>query len=245
MTKTFISLLSLLSISFHAISQFEVLSPSNNIADIELLRTKDSHMIWYMVNDSTETKIGDVQTQIRKEEDFIYLITSIDLEQSAYRWIDSTVVRTPNLEPFYHSSYNQQRDLVLEFGNKITGYHFDKQTEQKTEIAEETSGSFFDSNFYPELISLLPLKHGFQRTIAIFDYKPKAVTGVLTATIKNTEKTTITHNGVLKEVWKVVTTDDISNNATIITYFFDRKTRKKLLQEVGFKNGKMIFKAVD
>jgi hypothetical protein len=120
--------------------------------------------------------------------------------------------------------------MVLKFGEKITGYYLDKQTGKKTEISEETDKPFFDSNFYPQLIRLLPLKERYSNTISIFDYNPVSKIGVITATIKNTEETTINFNGKKKQVWKVETTDDISNNVAISTYYIDKSTRKILKQ---------------
>tara|TARA_R110002051_G_scaffold87713_4_gene154471 strand:+ start:8138 stop:8260 length:123 start_codon:yes stop_codon:yes gene_type:complete len=37
--------------------------------------------------------------------------------------------------------------MVLKFGDKITGYYLDKQTNTKTPISEEARNSYFDSNF--------------------------------------------------------------------------------------------------
>lgn len=95
-----------------------------------------------MVKDSTEIQIGEVQTRIRKEKDKIYIITTVDMERSPSKWIDSTVVSKLDFEPIYHSSFNQQRDMVLKFGDKITGYYLDKQTNTRTQISEEADSPF-------------------------------------------------------------------------------------------------------
>ncbi|WP_449649460.1 DUF3108 domain-containing protein [Tenacibaculum caenipelagi] len=126
----------------------------------------------------------------------------------------------------YHSSFNHQRDMVLKFEKKVTGFYLNKKTGVKTQISENTDGSYFDSNFYPQLIRLLPLESGYSKTISIFDYNPTAKTGVITATIKNTEAATIDFNGTKKQVWKVEATDDISNNSALSTYYIDTTTRK-------------------
>ncbi len=227
----------------HANSQEEPLNPKNNPADPGLIKSEITSMSWLMVKDSTEIKIGDVQTEIKKEKDKIYVITTVKMKQSPSNWIDSTIVSTSGFKPMYHSSYNQQRDIVLKFRKKkITGYYFDKQTNSKTQISETVKTRFFDSNFYPQLIRLLPLQKGYSDTISIFDYNPKSKIGVITATIKSTEETTIDYNGELKHVWKVDTTDDISNNTTINTYFIEKYTRKLLKQEIDLGDRKMIMK---
>ncbi|SEL50881.1 hypothetical protein SAMN04487910_2670 [Aquimarina amphilecti] len=245
MKKIICLLLFILGASTQVTSQEIPLNPQNNPADMNLLESGTSKMSWFMVKDSIEIKIGDVHTEIRKEKDSISIITTIVMKQSPSKWVDSTVIRTHNFEPIYHSSFNQQRDMVLKFDKKITGYYLDKQTSTKTQISEEADKPFFDSNFYPQLIRLLPLKDGYSNTISIFDYSPKSKIGVITATIKNTEKSTTEYNGELKKVWKVETTDEISDNSATSTYYIDMSTREILKQEIDFGGRKMIMKLVE
>ncbi len=225
---------------FQAFSQETPLSPVSNFANISLLESGTSTMTWYMMQDSLKIPIGNVETQIQKEKDRIIIITTVDMKQSPLNWIDSTIVESRNFVPIYHSSYNEQRDMVLKFGRKITGYYLDKQSGISTQISEETETPFFDSNFYPQLIKLLPLKENYTTTISIFDYNPKSKTGVITATIRKTEEATLNFNGEIKQVWKVEATDDISNNAAISTYYIDRSTRKILKQEIDLGGRKML-----
>jgi len=226
-------------------SQETPLSPINNSADINLIKNETSEMNWFMVRDSLKMQIGTVQTQIEKEKEKISIITTVNMKQSPTKWIDSTIVETLNFKPLYHSSFNQQRDMVLNFGEKITGYYLDKQTGTKTQISEEVEKPFFDSNFYPQLMLLLPLKDKYSNTISIFDYNPTSKIGVITATIKNTEQATIEFNGKKIEVWKVETSDDISNNSAISIYYIDITTRKILKQEIDFGGRKMLMELVE
>jgi len=240
MKNTLYILLITLVTPFQIFSQETILSPINNSANKNHIKSETSEMNWFMINGSDKIQIGKVQTEIQKKRKNIYIITTVNMMQSPTKWIDSTVVGTQNFEPKYHSSYNQQRDMVLKFGEKITGYYLDNKTKIRTEISEEAETSFFDSNFYPQLIRLLPLKVGYSSTIAIFDYNPAAEIGVITATIKNTEETIFSFNGKERHVWKVETTDDISNNTAISTYYIDTLTRKILKQEIDFGGRKML-----
>jgi hypothetical protein len=86
---------------------------------------------------------------------------------------------------------------------------------------------------------------GYSQTISIFDYNPTSKIGVITATVKNTEETTIDFKGKEKKVWKVETTDDISNNSTINTYYIEKSTRKILKQEIDFGGRKMLMELVE
>ena len=227
------------------VGQSMVLSPKNNPADITTLQSDSSLMEWIMLNDTLEIKIGDIKTRIQKQKELTYIITEINMMQSPMQWVDSTVVKSTTLEPVYHSSYNQQRDMVLRFGTNVEGYYLDKKSDTKTQIKENPTTSFFDSNFYPEYIRMLPFTNGYQDSISIFDYNPKSRTGVMTATIKDTEKVIIQFKNEKKEVWKVVTTDDISDNQTTVIYYFETKSRKKLLQEILFKGRKMLMRLVE
>ena len=64
--------------------------------------------------------------------------------------------------------------------------------------------------------------------------------GVITATIKNTEETNIHFKGKNRRVWKIKTTDDISDNAVISIYYIEMSTRKILRQEINAGERKMI-----
>jgi len=167
------------------------------------------------------------------------------MKQSPTKWVDSTIVKSTNFEPLYHSSFNQQRDMVLKFGKNITGYYLDKQTGIKTQIEEDTYKPFFDSNFYPQLIRLLPLKNGYSNIISIFDYNPSSQIGVITATIKNTEESSMNYNYKDIKVWKVKTTDEISNNSATSTFYIDKSTRKILKQEIDFGGRKMLMELIN
>lgn len=245
MKKTIYLLACILGVSIQVNSQDLSLSPQNNSANTNLLKPETTKMSWFVVNDSIEINIGDIVTEIKKGKDSVVIITTVLMTQSPSKWVDSTIVNTKNFKPIYHASYNQQRDMVLKFDDTITGYYLDKQAHTKTKILEATNASFFDSNFYPQLLRLLPLKNGYSKTISIFDYNPKSKVGVITATIKNTKKATLEHNGKLTKVWKVETTDDISNNTAIMTYYIDISTRKILKQELDLGGRKMIMRLVE
>ncbi|WP_116772561.1 hypothetical protein [Maribacter litoralis] len=245
MKNTLYILLFIFGSSALVFSQDTLLSPSNNTANKKLISSETSEMSWFMLQDTLKIQIGSIQTQIQNEKEKTYIITTVNMKQSPTKWIDSTIVENQSFKPIYHSSFNQQRDIVLEFGEKITGYYLDKQTNTKTQISEKTDKPFFDSNFYPQLIRLLPLENGYSNTISIFDYNPNSNIGVITATIKNTEETSINFNGKKTQVWKVETTDDISNNTAIMVYFIDKSTRKILKQEIDFGGRKMLMELVE
>lgn len=245
MKNTLCILLFILGIVTQLFSQETLLTPLENTANKGLIKSETSEMSWFMLKDSLKIKIGSVQTQIQKGIENINIIMTVKMKHSPSKWIDSTIVETRTFNPVYHASYNQQRDMVLKFGENITGYYLDKQTNTKTEISEKTDKSYFDSNFYPQLIRILPLKNNYSNNISIFDYNPTSHIGFVTATIIDTEEKTISFHGEKKQVYKVKTTDDISNNSTISTYYIEKSTRALLKQEIDFKNGRMLMELVE
>jgi hypothetical protein len=100
-------------------------------------------------------------------------------------WIDSTIADRNTFKPIYHSSYNAQRNMVLNFKNPVTGYYLDKASVAKKEINQITISPYFDSNLYPLIIQTLPLASGYTSVIPIFDYNPKTKTGELKAYVSS------------------------------------------------------------
>ncbi|WP_292945075.1 hypothetical protein [Olleya sp. UBA1516] len=245
MKTAFYLLLLTFGSSFLGYSQDQPLSPNNNTADTSLVQPESSNMNWYIVQDTVKVLIGKVNTLIKKDKKELYVVTTVDMIQATTKWVDTTIVSIKNFKPIYHSSYNQQRDMVLHFNAKVTGYYLDKKTDTKTAINEATSKPYFDSNFYPQLIRFLPLTEGYQNSIAIFDYNPTTSTGVITATIKKTEQAILNLNGQETKVWKVQTTDDISKNQTISTYYIDVTTRKILKHDIAFNGRLMTMEIID
>lgn len=135
--------------------------------------------------------------------------------------------------------------MVINFNKGVSGYYHDKKSNARIVISENPTGSYFDSNIYPQLIRWLPLKDNYSSVISIFDYNPSAKIGVITATIKKVEKTPVSFNGRSREVWKVTVTDDISENMAISTYCIDSTTRKVLRQETDVRGRKMIMESID
>lgn len=127
--------------------QEKTLSPENNPANIKLVKDNVSAMTWYMFNDSVRIELGTVITEIKTDRKKLYVVTTVNMSQISTKWIDSTVVSLQNFKPLYHSSYNQQRDMVLNFSSKVTGYYLDKITGTRTDISENVDKPFFDSNF--------------------------------------------------------------------------------------------------
>lgn len=131
MQKTLITIVAIFSFISLTYSQSEKLTPGNNPIDKNLIKAEITQMRWSMFNDSEKIEIGKVTTNIKKTDDKVFVITKVDMTNATSQWVDSTVAKINNLAPVYHSSYNQNRDMVLHFGETVSGYYFDKKNKYK------------------------------------------------------------------------------------------------------------------
>jgi hypothetical protein len=221
-----------------------VVSPLKNSFDSGLIKNESYEMTCFIEIDKSEIAIGKINTKIKKNENNVLITTSLKLNESQAKRIETTLAHIDNLKPIYHSSYNKERDVVLNFDEKVTGYFYDKTTDTKNKISKTISGSYFDSNMYPHLIRWLPLHNEYHNTIYIFDYNPSNITGVQKTYIKNVEKGKAPRNDN-KEVWIVTVTDDISDNKANMTFYIDSNTRQIIRQEVYLQEQKMIMELND
>ncbi len=113
MKKTLYILLFIFGASVQVFSQETLLSPSNNTANKQLINSETSEMSWFMLQDTLKIQIGNIQTQIQKEKERIYLITTVNMKKSPTKWMYSTILETQTLKPIYHSSFNQQKYMLL------------------------------------------------------------------------------------------------------------------------------------
>ncbi len=218
-------------------AQQTVQTPEKNQVDGSLIKNEVYSMIWYALKDTAKVEIGKVETQILKSGKNITVSSTVKMKNMP-DWKDETVAEFSNFSPIKHTSFNVQRDILLDFGkeNTVTGYYLDKTKNNRTEINETTEGKFFDSNLYTQLIRWLPLKEGYTTEMAIFDYNPASGKGIMKAYITGTKKGTYKN----KPVWMVSVTDDISQQKAVSTYYIDSKTRELLKQEIDMGPRKMV-----
>ncbi|MEI3790344.1 MULTISPECIES: DUF3108 domain-containing protein [unclassified Chryseobacterium] len=237
--RTFLVLLLISSVNLF--SQ-KLLTPANSAIDPKLIKDETSEAVWYAENAGTKMEIGSIITELKKLNKTDLLIkTTVKLKKAPdAKWTDSTIVKTVNFQPVYHSSFNMMRDMVLKSGKtKVTGYYLDKKSKKKDPI-EMDAADYFDSSSYPMLIRFSPLKENYTADLSIFDYNPDAKKGLIKAYILDVKKTD--YNG--KKVWAVKTTDDIKDKTTIVTYYIDTETRKILKQDMDLGGRKMTLETI-
>ncbi|GAB0155226.1 hypothetical protein CHRYSEOSP005_04870 [Chryseobacterium sp. Alg-005] len=219
----------------------DVITPKNIKLESAFIKDETYDMLWFMENAGQRIEIGKINTIIKKDKGKILIRTSLKMKQMQEEMIDSAVAKINNMEPVEHSSFAGHRDIRMNFGKDVTGYYLDKKTNEKSIINEAVApASYFDSNLYPSIIRWLPLKEDYKATLRIFDYNPAAKKGVMNAYIKNVKKESL--NG--KMVWVITTTDDITDNKTLVTYYIDTDQRKLLKQEVEIDRRKMVMELI-
>ncbi|MDQ1162497.1 hypothetical protein QE422_002865 [Chryseobacterium sp. SORGH_AS 447] len=218
-------------------AQQNVQTPEKNQVDRSLIKNETYSMVWYALKDTAKVEIGKVDTQILKSGNRITVNSTVKMKDLP-DWKDETIAGLPDFAPVKHTSFNVQRDMLLDFEkpDTVTGYYLDKTKNSRTEISETTAGKFFDSNLYTQLIRWLPLKEGYTTEMAIFDYNPSLGKGIMKAYVTGTKKGTYKN----KPVWMVSVTDDISQKKAASTYYIDSKTRELLKQEVNMGPRKML-----
>jgi hypothetical protein len=220
------------------------LTPGHKQINTNYLKPETNQMIWYAQRDTVLMEIGTITNEVSIHQKKLYIVQQIQMKGQPL-WFDSTVVAEKTFAPIYHSSYNAQRDMVMNFGKSVTGHYSNKVKKTKTTISEEVNQSYFDSNFYPNLIRTLPLSPSYTATFTIFDYNPNAKIGLLQARIVSVnEGTYSSKKSGNRKVWLVKTSDDISAGAEV-THFIDADTRQLWQQEISIGPRKMVIRRVE
>jgi len=222
-----------------------VLSPGKKLVDRNWIKPGTSTMTWYALRGSNKMEMGKVTTTLSIKDHQLIVETSVKLKGMNGKWVDSTIADLRTLAPVYHSSTNMQRDMTIRFGKVVQGWHYDKMKKKTTERLDTLAQDYFDSNLYPQLIGWLPLKDDYTATLNIYDFNPDARSGVLKAFVKGVQSTTLDDPKMGKtEVWAVIVSDEIGNGENgESTYFFTKKERKLLKQEIRVGNRVMVMEA--
>jgi hypothetical protein len=224
-----------------------ILTPSKKSFNKEWVKNSNYEMTWYALKDTAKFEMGRVTTQILTNDKILTVITKVSMKNMKAPWIDSTVAELKTLKPVRHSSYNMQRDMVLNFGKVVTGFYNDKMKKKNSIISDTTESDYFDSNLYPILIGWLPLHNGYKQNISIYDYNPTAKIGIIKASIHNVLSSTYkTDKNGIRNVWVVTVSDEIGNGENgVSTYYFDKVDRKLWKQEINANGRKMMMKLVE
>jgi hypothetical protein len=219
-----------------------LLIPGENVVEKKWIGNTAYQMTWYALKDTLRMEIGDLSTEIKTDKSSITVVTNVRIKSRNTPWVDSTIADINTLKPIHHSSYNSQRDMVLDFGKIVSGFYKDKVTNKNISISDTTTTDYFDSNLYPTLIGWLPLRQGYRQDISIYDYNPTGKIGVIKAYVKEVKTGTYQSSlSGLRDVWIVTVTDEIGNGENGISiYYLDKSNRKLWKQEINAGGRKML-----
>ena len=202
-------------------------------------------MTWYMQEDTMKMFIADVITRVSIKPDTVYIVQNIQMKGSKDSWVDSTVASMRNFRPIYHSSYNQQRDMVVRYKeSNVEGSYNDKRKGAVTPFLDTVAGWYFDSNIYPHLLAWLPLRKGYTSQIPIYNFGGPGNMGIFSVSIKSVTKDTYTTS--LNEVVKVYSVDIVDGSSQSSSqYLIGQKNRKTYKITTQTSRGKMVMQLVD
>ncbi len=237
----------ILSITILSAKAQNILTPGSYSFEHKFIEEKAYRMKWVAIKDTMQIELGELLTKYIADNNYLTIVTEVIQNKGTEPWIDSTVAEVHTLAPVYHSSYNWQRDIQINFGRVLTGFYWDKVKKENHLIKDSTKFTYFDSNLYPSLIAWLPLNEGYKQDISIYDFNLYGKQGVMMARIKEV-KSGIYESFLsgIQPVWIVVTTDEISNDiANTKIYYVGKSDRKLWKQEIIVGNRKMILSRIE
>ncbi len=206
--------------------------PGDTTLETKWMKNESYQMKWYVISGAERHEVARINSRIVVGKSQLSIITSVDVNNAKTTWIDSTITKLPSFAPVRHYSDNLERAVSLKFGTSVTGSYLDKLKKQKITINSAVAqGQYFDSNFYPYLIRLLPLKDGYTQNIATYDYSV-AKSGAIMAQIKEVKSGTYKSKQGSRAVWIVTSIETIKGQVSQVDYFIDKADRRIWKQEI-------------
>ncbi|MCU0435860.1 MAG: hypothetical protein MUC87_20545 [Bacteroidia bacterium] len=237
--KKYLLFASLVALGFTGTN--EPMVPGSDFIDMPVIRPERYETTWIMMLGKKEIEVGHVADSIRFYNGKLYAVAVMKMKNSDKVWVDSTIADSATLKPIRHTSQNSRRDMVLNFGNVITGFYHDHKKNEQREINDTLSAAYFDSNLYTHLVRWTKLEDGLKKDITIYNYDPNRKSGLMQmhiAEVKSLQFTTAQKNKY--EIWRVVVTDDISPG--LASVFYIRKSNRELLYQEIVKGKKVKMK---
>lgn len=235
----------LLSVASFCKSQ-NMLAPGSNTFETTKLKSGKTEMTYFAVNGGRKVEIGSFVIDITSNNKTLSVFTTLQFVNSIDKWVDTSISDASTLRPIYRSSYNKDNDYVLKYNKEVIGYHYNKQTKQRTTIQEPATDVFFDNYAYPYFLGLLPLTTGYKKDLAVFDYKPENKSNISKTRIEEVKNNIYVSNlSGEHKVWQVSVFEEASNDKYV--YNVDKETNRIWKIEILAKgqNFILIDKEVD
>lgn len=205
--------------------------------DSKLLKSGKYSMACYTIEGGSATEIGTFSFGIQVSGDKLTVNTVMAI-YGQEEWKDTAISSLSTFKPIYRSSSTMVKDMVLHFGEEVTGYYLDKKTGKKNQIKETASPYFVDSYTYPFLLSLLPLSSGYSTDILVYEYLPTNSSNVKKAIVEEVKSSTyVSKYTGTHEVWEVTVLEPSTAEKSV--NYIDKRTRR-LWQIDTWSNGHHI-----
>ena len=232
-------ILLLLLLATGKISVAQDIVPGDKSIQTKWIKDENYKVKWYMIKDTVKQEVGIINTSVSVKNGKIYIVQNVNMKLATIPWVDSTIAGANNIVPVYHSSYNAQRNMALNYrGNTISGYYRNNKSMEFNTITDTVNSLYFDSNIYNYLLCWLPLKAGYTAKIPVYDYNSKDKHGVVYITINNvTEAKYKFDDNTEENVFVLDVADGITGSNTI--YYISTKTRQQLKMTSSFGPNKI------
>jgi hypothetical protein len=211
---------------------------SSPIFEKKWIKNNKSEMSYLVKVDGRMVEIGSFAIDIKAASNNLSVYTALQFLNSKERWTDTSISDGSSFKPVYRSSFSSDKEYVLNFSNKVTGYYIVKKANKKLLVNEQPKDFFIDSYSYPYLLGLLPLASGYRTDLQVYDYKPGNSSSIKKARIEEVRNNVYTSSLTGEhKVWQVSVFEEATND--YYQYYIDKETRRIWKIEVR-SNGQEI-----
>lgn len=210
------------------------------------LRNGLTEMGYYVWNEGKWAELYSFTYAIHATPKTVSVYTQLKSLYSADQWTDTAVSEAGTFKPIYRSSFSNDKEYVLRFGQDVSGYYYDKKFKKREVIKEAAGNSFFESYTYPYLLGLLPLSSGYKKDLPVYEFKQGRSGNVKLARIQSV-KTNVYVSQLTGEhkVWQVSVLEEATGDQ--YEYYIDKDDRRiwKIEVRSGNQNLLLLNKEID
>lgn len=219
--------------------------PGSSQLQAKWIQNSTYTMKWYMLNDTARKEVGEINTTIKRQDQTVIVSQQVKINGMRDPWVDSTIADLKSFAPIYHSSSNSQRTMQLQFKGPLVSVVYINNINKKTQnFSDTTTGSFFDSNIYPNLLAWLALKPGFKADIPVYNWNSVSDNGVVNVKVEDVKEQNYSlTNGQTVPVFVISVKDEISHSSS--TYIIGKSDRRTYEIQTSAGPRKMLMKLVE
>ena len=101
----------------------QTVSPGDKTIETKWIKNEKTQSRWLLVKDTLSYEIATILNDVQVSGKELKIITEIQVKGATTKWYDTTVVSLPTLKPIRHTSTNVERDIVINYNEKVTGQY--------------------------------------------------------------------------------------------------------------------------